>query len=476
MLLAGLSWTLLGWTENVLLFPDSFPQELAPSTALALLSSGLILGATAFSAAGGLSRARSGGAFGLTMGAIGACASRWPQLSRAIELNGGIFAGPFLAATLPTIFALTAAGAAAALTLDDARPRARALLLAAVALWAVPTAATEAALTRWWGYGPRTVASAAGIPTNASSETLAVVRLAPSRGRTVTRENVRMAAQNADLRPESLVKIDAFLRRVDFRDVFAAEALADLRRGWLSWWRAEDALDAMMIGAPGRAHPDYRGALDLIKVGPMTPERFKKLERLDASATASTAGFEGVTRSQYIFEDFAAAYARFGDEKNARRWLARLDNLLLIADKKIEVAPLEDFRAGVVGGSVLLDGRPATGVMVGLFAIWRSTPTAAGARLLSGSAFPDENGEFAFSNLGPGEYELALLGRVEDLRGEVLGSPGRFELGYERPEVELRPIRIERDVLSPLQSFAPSRLPDAPTPEVPEPPLLWRKR
>ncbi|MFI5348380.1 MAG: hypothetical protein ACHQ2Z_02455 [Elusimicrobiota bacterium] len=466
-----------------------FPLELTPSRALALQAAGVVLGAAAFWAAGGQAGARRGAAFGLAMSAIGWCASRWPQLARALDLGGAIFAGPFLGALAAPAFALTAAAVAAALLHKSLRSRALILVAAATIAWAVPTLATEAALTRWWGFGPRTLAEAAGVPTGDAAQTAAVVRLSPSRGRATSRENVRMTASlqdvrpkepastGVDLAPESLARLEGFLQRSDYRGVFAGEALAHVRRGWLMWWDADRALDAMMIAVPGRVHPDYRGALDLIKVGPMTAERYAKLEQLDAEATADPHdGFEHVTASQYVFEGFAAAYARFGEEAKARRWLAHIDNLLLVTEKKVEVAALEDFRTGRVAGSLTLDGRPAGGIMVGLFEMWRTTSTAAGVRLLSSSTFPDENGHFSFSDLGPGEYELALMGRAEDLRGRVTGSPGRLEIGYDGPLATLAPIRIERDILPVPQAFAPGGLPDAPTPETPVPPLLWRKR
>ena len=469
--------------------PDVFPLELEPAQALALQTAGLLLGAAAFAAAGGWGRARLGAAFGLTASAIGWCASRWPQLSRALDLSGATFVGPFLGASVAPVFVLTVAAIAAALLLEDLKPRAVLLVVAAAALWAVPTLATEAALTRWYGLGPRTLAEAAGIPVDADAQTAVVLRLSPSRGRTTTRESVRMAASlpdmspneplstGVDLSPENLAKLEGFLQGSGYRGVFAGEALAHVRRGWLMWWDADHALEAMMLSIPGRVHPDYRGALDLIKVGPMTAERFAKLEQLDAAATADPrTGFEQVTASQYIFEGFAAAYARFGDEAKARRWLAHIDNLLLVTEKKVEVAPLEDFRGCKVSGSLLLDGRPAGSIMVGLFEVWRTTPTSSGVRLLSGSTFPDDNGRFSFSDLAPGQYELGLLGRVEDLRGRVIGSPGRFELGDDRPSAALLPIGVERDVLPAPGAFSPGALPDAPTPETIEPPLLWRKR
>ncbi len=357
------------------LVPDVFPLEFEWVQALALQMAGLLLGVAAFSAAGGRGRARLGAAFGLVMSAIGWCASRWPQLSRAIDLSGATWVGPFLGSLVAPAFALTAAAVAAALLLKDLKPRAMVLVVAAAALWAVPTLATEAALTRWWGFGPRTLAEAAGIPTGDDVQTAVVLRLAPSRGHTTSRENVRMTSSLQDLRPdeppstgvdlspESVAKLEGFLQRTGYRGVFAAEALAHVRRGWLMWWDAEHALNAMMLSVPGRVLPDYRGALDLIKVGPMTAERFAKLEQLDAAATADPhTGFTQVTASQYIFEGFAAAYARFGDEAKARRWLAHIDNFLLVTEKKVEVAPARGFpREARSRARSLLDGRPAGG-------------------------------------------------------------------------------------------------------------------
>ncbi len=473
VLLFALCWTLMTWTRGDRRALDAFPLELLPFDALRLQAAGMILGAAAFSSAG--ARAGRGAVFALLVGMIGGCASRWPQLARAIELCGGIFAGPFLATLLGAAFAATAAFIAACLLRADWKPHAVALTFAAACLWGLPTGMTEYALSRWWGFGPRSLAEAANVPSDDETRAAAVVRLSGLRGRTFTREAAYAAVQGVSLSPESLNKLQAWLERTGYRGVFAREALSDLRRGWLMRWDAERALDAMMTDVPGRAHPDYRGALDLIKAGPKTPRRYMKLDRLARSAAAGTAGFEDATQSQYIFEGFAACYARFGDEGQARKWLIRVDNLFGVSEKKLEIAPVEDLREGRVSGSLLIDGRPAGAVLVGLFEVWRATPSAPGVRLLSGSVFPDEDGRFEFPDLGPGRYELALRGRPADLRGRIEGSPGRFEVGYERREIKLPPIRIEREIER-VPSFSPSRLPEAPSPEVLEPPLFWRKR
>lgn len=478
LLVSLLSAAVLCWTRSERFFPDSFPAELSVRAALLLQASLLALGAASFAAARGAGAARLGAAFGLILGAVGWSASRWPQLGRALELLGLTFVGPLLAGALATATALTAGAAAYILLSEELRVYARGFLLGLCALWVFPTLATEASLLRWWGFGPRSLSEAAGVPTNQEAQVQSVLWLYSSRGRSVRKDAVRMAAETTDLSPRSLVRIEDFLRSVDYRDVFAREAVAALRQGWRQWWEADRALDALTLAVPGRVHPDYRRALDLIKAGPLNAPRFARLEGLAAEAARSPAGFEDVAQSQYIFEGFSAAYARFGDEEKARRWLLRVDNLWPINEKRIEVTPVEDFRDGRVLGRLQVDGRVAPSVRVGLFLVWKSS-SAAGAvtsRLLSSSGYTDEDGRFSFTELGPGRYCLALMARPEFLRGRVLDSPDEFTLGYDRPEIVLPAIRIDREVLGVPEAFVPGGLAEEPTPFVPERPLLWPRR
>jgi hypothetical protein len=468
------AWAALGFSLSGAAAADAFPEPLGRAAAAALAAATVGASIAAFAAA--QRSAREGAAFGLAATAVGFCAARWPALSRALEFNGAIFVGPFLANIFPFAYAATLVLLAAALLWEEVRPQRVGIVGVLILVWAGATAATELTLAKRWGFGPRTLSSAAAVPTDDAAQTMAVVRLTSRRGRSTTRETVRLASRGIDLSPESLGKLEAFLERTGSRDVFAREATTLVRKGWLLSWDVERALDAMTLSVPGINFPDYRGALDLIKVGPMTADRYARLERLAARAHETSEGFEDVTKSQYIFEGFAAAYARFGDEAKARLWLARVDNLMMVSDKKIEVAPLEDFREGRVSGTVLLDGRPAGSVLVGLFSVWRTTSSVPAALLLSGSTYPDEDGRYEFTNLGPGEYELALLGRPQDLRGRITGSPGRFTLGFERPRFLAPAVLIERDLIGASQTFSPSRLPPAPVPEIAEPPLLWRKR
>lgn len=478
VLLALLSACLLRWTWSQRVFPAAFPAELTLGWALSLQAGLLVLGAAAFAAARGAAAARLGAAYGLILSALGYTASHWPQLARALELSGWIFAGPLLASMLTTALAFSAGVAAFALLTHEARAHARTILFVLCIGWVLPTLATETALTRWWGFGPRSLSEAAGVPTNALARTEGVLWLYASRGRTVQKDAVRMAADGVDLSPQSLVKIEDFLQRTGYRNVFAGEAVSAVRQGWRQWWEADRALDAMALAVPGRVHPDYRAALDLIKAGPLNETRLARLDALAAEAGRSTEGFEDVTQSQYIFEGFSAAYARYGDEANARKWLYRVDNLWPFNEKHIEVTPLEDFRDGRVSGSLQIDGRVAPAVRVGLFMLWVSSGASGSVttRLLSASGYTDDDGRFAFTELGPGRYFLALMARPELIRGKVLDSPGEFEVGKDAPDVVLPAIRVEREVVAAADSFAPGNLPATPTPFVPERPLLWPRR
>ncbi len=471
LLTGALSWTVIGWTSSVRLFPDAFPLELPASTALALQLGSVVLGAAAFAAARGRRGLAAGAAFGLFASAAGWCASRWPQLTRAIELCGGVFVGLMLTTFLTTALAATHAAFAAALVREDWRPLSRRVVLGLVAVWALATFGAETLLSRAYGFGPRSLAEAAGVQTNRGARTLAVAWLYPTRNRSYHLDPRRMSSETTDLSEDSIDRIEAFLDRTRFRGVFTAEAVDAVRLGRLQWWDEERALDAMMISVPGRVHPDYLRALELLRAGPVTAERYGKLEQLSAATGRRVEGFEKASESQRIFEGFSATYARFGDEAKAREWLSRLDALWAVSEKRIEAGSLEDLREGRVDGTVLLDDRGAIGLRVGLFMVWRSSATQTTHYWLSGSRIPDQDGKFYFDGLGPGRYALALLGRPEDLRGSFSGLRGLFEVTYERPEVLLEPIRIRRELEPSTDAFGPGGLPEGRVPIVPEPPL-----
>lgn len=467
------SWYALGWTRNLRLYPDAFPLELSLGRAAVLTAGSVVCGAAAFAASRGRGGLLAGAAFGLLASAAGWCASRWPQLSRAVELCGGTFLAVATTVLLTAALAASHAVLAAALGREDWRPYGRRIALATLVVWGGATLGAETALTRVWGFGPRSLAQAAGVPTNRWSRVLSVAWLYPTRGHSYHLDVRRMSSETTDLSMDSLEKLETFLEKSHWRGVFAAEALDAVRLGWHQWWDEERALDAAMISVPGRAHPDYLRALEMLRAGPLTAERFGKLEQLSAATGPRVEGFEKAATAQLIFEGFSATYARFGDEAKAREWLGRLDGLWSVSDKRIEAGSLEDLREGRVDGSLFLDERPAVGVRVGLFLVWTSSATRETHYWLSGSRIPDDDGKFYFDGLGPGRYALALLGRPEDLRGSFKGVPGYFEITYERPDVLLNPVSVRRDLAPSTDAFEPGGLPPYREPVTPEPPLRF---
>ncbi|MDX6770370.1 MAG: hypothetical protein SF051_12620 [Elusimicrobiota bacterium] len=438
--LVPLGLVALDWTRLLRFYGEDFPLDLPGARGVLLHLAAVLLGAAAFALAG--RGALRGAAFGFVQGTLGWCAARWPVLARALELSGAGFGGPLLGALLAPALAASSALAADALARAKRAGPAAAAAAALAAGWILPTVGLEAALRVGWGFGPRSLAEAAGVPTKSDARTVSVAWLYPSRGEAVRFEERRLSDDRVDLSPESLERLDAFLRERGLRDVFADEALAALRRGWLMHWEAERALDAAMLSRPGRAAPDYRRALELLRAGPLTDERLAKLRRLDELSTLSDEGFEGVTAAQYIFEGFSGAYARFGREEDARRWLYRIDNLWPVNDKRIEVTPIEDMRDGRIEGRLLRGELPATDARVGLFFVWRSSATQSTHYFLSGSTFPDESGRFEFTGLGPGRYHLALMAEPGALGGSVAGSPGIIQLDYDRAVASLGTLRL----------------------------------
>ena len=240
-------------------FPDAFPSELALSQALALALGSVILGAAVFAWARGRRGFSAGAAFGLLASATGCCASRWPQLCRAIELCGGVFSGLILSAVLPFALAATHALVAAALLRVDLRPARARIIWALVAAWVVATAGTQALLTRAWGFGPRSLAEAAGVPSNRDARRLAVAWLYPSPGRTYHIDERLMSTETVDLSLGSLSRLEAFLERARFRGIFAAEALSAVRQASAVVGRGA-RFDRWSRSRSGAC--DYRRALD----------------------------------------------------------------------------------------------------------------------------------------------------------------------------------------------------------------------
>lgn len=401
-------------------------------------------------------RALGGALLGLFLSAVGVFAHDWRPLLGAVERLS--FAGAFFGALLPLLCALSAAAACAVCLVPDLRPYRNRALAAILVAWAGSAWTAEHLLRTRWDFGPRSLAEAADVPHAREARVSVVAVLRPTGGREYLWERRIHAALGVDASPGSLERVHAYLERRGYRTLFLREGLAALRKGWLDSWEADRALEAAALAVPGRVTPDYVLALNLLRSGPITDERYEALRRLDRVARTLKGGFEDVNRSQRIFEAFSAAYARFGDEPSSKDWLLRVDDLWPLYEKKIEVTQVESRRDGVVRGRLLLDGRPASSVRVALFHDWLVEPGPKRQSQLSSSTYPDSEGRFAFFELAPGSYHLELMGTPEQLRGRIDGSPGQIELSDMESEVDLGVIGVDRKA-GPDDARAPSTSP-----------------
>ena len=424
--------------------PSPFELSLPPSPAEAAGRVALCA-ATALAAFASISPALAleGLVAGLLLALLGAQGAGWLRLFEAWRLLGW-FSGTFFAPLIPAFLAACAALAVFALRGRELEGRRWQTCLALLLLWALPLRACSGWIRSRYAIRAPSLAADAGLPPAAAAERVSLAWLYPWAGRTARFEEKQAAASGVNVDPESLEKLDAYVRARDLKGVFVRQAVAALRQGWLFWWEPDRALDAASLGRPGRLIPDYVAALDLVRAGPMDEPRYRRLQKLSEAAAPRTEGFDDVNRSQLIFEGFASAFARFGDEESQRPWLFRIDNLWPIYDKKIEITPVETRHDGHIEGTVFIDGAPAEGVKVGLFYVALSTAASPLSGWLSESDFPDARGRFSFDALAPGYYYLGLMGVRSQLRGRVLNSPGLVQLTSEKASLVLDPIRVQR--------------------------------
>ncbi len=397
-------------------------------------------GPIAFMLARGRAAFRPGLAAGTAFAWLSLAAALWRTAAVAWRMLGW-FSGSFFLAVVPWLLAASLALVGWALLDEDARRAAPTIVGALLIAWMLPSQVALWRLRSAWGLGPTSLSIATGVPSAAAAERVAIAWLRPDKsGAPDSLQALRVSAGDVDASPASLERLYKFVEARRGRAIFAKQAVDALRKGWLMRWDADRALQAAMLSYP-RLPPDYRTALGLIRAGPVVLERYTRLNALADMAKASSAGFEDVNQSQLIFEAFSAAYARFGDEENARTWIQRVDNLRPIYDKKVEIAPLEGFHDGAIEGSVREGGAPASNVLVGLFFVASSTASL-DSGVLSQSSWPDEQGRFSFSNLGAGTYYLGVMGRPEDVRAPVESSPSLISVSAEAPTVSLPPIDL----------------------------------
>ncbi|TBR18173.1 carboxypeptidase regulatory-like domain-containing protein [bacterium] len=399
--------------------------------------------------------ATRGAAVGAALGAVGASAARVLFIGEALSRLGFTATGLLLLwCTAPALGACGAFLAWLPAGSAEWEPRWRRGVFASVVLaWLVPVGAAELVLRAAWDFGRPGLSEAAGVPRSDAAEKLAVLVLAePDGSPGVQKREEAMTAEGLAVTRQGLGAVRRYLELQGYRTVFLREALGYLRKGWALLWEPEMHMDAAAVRLGPRFPPDFDAFLKAVLVAPATPENYERLENV--ARAADKARSPSVKKAGKLYQGLSDAYARFGDLEGSNFWLKRIRKLWPLYEEDVNVDPVEDRHDGVVSGTVLFNGRPASSVQVGLF-MQTSTTSAPSAREgLVASTWPDESGRFWFRELTPGRYYLALRSDpilLGDPRIEVLFSPGSFKLSASRMDWELMPLRIER---------APSLVPD----------------
>ncbi len=388
-------------------------------------------------------RAGAAGTFWAALGTavVGAGAWRWGLLGGAFAVAHWDFFAMMARFFTPVLLAATLGVLFWACVDEDFRPNRPAWALGLAGLWAAAAGLTEWRMRSAYGYGPRSLPEAAGISAAGASPDFAVAILASRSERPVKAVRRRAFWAGVDLSQASLLGLSSYLSKSEYRGIFVPDALEALRRGWLLKWEEDQALASSSLRSPGRLTPDWLQALALIRAGPLTELRKARLDDLSALAESGAGGFDQVGKSQRIFEGFSAAYARFGEEEDSRRWLLKVDKLWPLYEKRIEVTPVEFFTSGEIHGSVHVEGLAPGALRVGLFHVTGGTrPYEAYGDLAAGvDCGPD--GSFRFANLGEGRYYLAVSGPARAIGASFEPSPGMLSLSAALPTLRLAPIR-----------------------------------
>lgn len=255
-------------------------------------------------------------------------------------------------------------------------------------------------------------------------EALSVLVLSPDRSVAIP---VRQRSiTGLALRPGVAESIEAYLRGKRYASALNDAAYKTLFDGACYRWDSDETLRVCMLNLEKSPEPVYqslvveklstcagtgaaRGYLDRLS----DPQRFAFPDR----------------RSRTLMGDL---YARFGEKKRAAEWYRKAGISPMRLEERVEERAL--FSEGVVRGRILLDGKPAAGIRVGVVPepALRELP---GMFLEDGSLRPfwlrwvaarastDEAGGFKLEKLLSGTYRL------------VVGIPGQ--------DVRLRTYRVQ---------------------------------
>ena len=390
--------------------------------------------------------------FGATVGAafalFGVYANRGLFLAEALTRIGYRDLGSLLVFGLPVLWLLCCVAIVALPVYGWVHGSSQKLILGAglATAWVIPIELGDAYLRLEWHFGPVSLQGATHLAPATEAPSAGIMILADRDGSPGNqyREDI-LASRGVSLDQASLLKLEDYLEKKKYRTLFYEEAIMAIRRGWMLHWRPGKHLEATAIHYGKRFPPDYVGFLSAIRVAPATLKNRDRLDRM--AGFASEGGFHQVKTAQKMFEGFSAAYARYGDLEISNAWLNKIRGLWPLFEDNIHIEPIEDNFDGWIGGRLLFNGKPASGVRVGLFAL-PSTTTVLGAYTgLVSAEFPDKNGRFEFTDLTTGRYYLALRADPVVLGGDgltVRNAPGTITLRFGEMTEALLPIEIEK--------------------------------
>ena len=296
--------------------------------------------------------------------------------------------------------------------------------------------------TYWYAHirydlGKHSLAEAVGIP-GKGRVSKTVVKLMPEKP--ILQEWPMQAegwswngSETFELSYENLRKIEEYLHEHKEGSVFYQAGLFGLGNGYFRLWDTKKAMDQMF-----RNTPYYDGCrfelLIHLPYMPVTPENEKYLRDF-ADETKWHVGKAGTLR-------LAKAFMHFGHADEAKKWAgkakAKGEDL---SKATFLTGPV--FTRGTVSGAFKVDDVPLVGAKVALFAGYPGYRSTVDVRTT------DASGKFTFTNLGRGEYILAVMTDKETVpyslppgHIKVKNASGAIKLDINNPSRNVGDINI----------------------------------
>jgi hypothetical protein len=284
--------------------------------------------------------------------------------------------------------------------------------------------------------GKRSLAEAVGIPgeggvgmakAKAIPVKMPILQERPTRAKGYSRDFF----VTFELSYENLKKIEGYLRKHKDSSVFYLAGLSALMKGYFELWDTKKAMDQMFCNAPY----DYAsrvGLLSMLQHVPVTAENEKYLRDF-ADETKWHIGKVGALR-------LVEAFMHFGHADEAKKWAEKAKAKgAELSEVTFLTQPV--FTRGTVSGAFKVDGVPLAGVKVALFLPRYERPVDVRTT--------DASGKFTFTNLGKGDYMLAVMTDKETVpyglppsQLKVENEPGTIKLDINNPSKNVGNINI----------------------------------